>query len=140
MSSAQELLAKQLSHLQNLVNILEKEKEILQRHSPEELVTVTIKKESTLSDIHSLDEEISILPGFVQEKSDGLYKDILAEIESCLLLCKDMNAVNGSIIQQSQLSVERLKNSLLETSNRSSMTYDNKGKTTGSLKSLNLKA
>ena len=64
----------------------------------------------------------------------------LADIEACLVRCKKQNQINGLIIHQSQLSVERMKTSLLENHNKSSMTYDSKGKTSGGLSSLGLKA
>jgi flagellar biosynthesis protein FlgN len=57
-----------------------------------------------------------------------------------LARCQKQNVVNGSIIQQSQLAVERMKTSLLDNHNKSAVTYNEGGKKYASLSSLNLKA
>jgi flagella synthesis protein FlgN len=77
---------------------------------------------------------------FAQDKAAGKFDLQLAEIESLLLTCKKQNQVNGQIIQQSQLAVERMKTTLLENHSKSSMTYDEKGKKSSGLSSLDLKA
>jgi len=112
----------------------------LKKHNPDALVEVTEQKNVLLQTIQEFDEQNSQIPLFKDEIASGNHSEVLAEIEKILLRCKDMNHVNGQVIQQSSLAVERMKNSLLENHNRSSMTYDNKGKTSGGLSSLGIKA
>ncbi len=135
-----QLIAQQLQNLQQLEELLSVEKEVLQKHNPDALVEITEQKNVLLQTIQKFDEHNSQVPLFKDEISSGNHSDVLAEIEATLLRCKDMNHVNGQIIQQSSLAVERMKNSLLENHNRSSMTYDKKGKTSGGLSSLGIKA
>ncbi len=135
-----QLIAQQLQNLQQLEELLSVEKEVLKKHNPDALVEVTEQKNVLLQTIQEFDEQNSQIPLFKDEIASGNHSEVLAEIEKILLRCKDMNHVNGQVIQQSSLAVERMKNSLLENHNRSSMTYDNKGKTSGGLSSLGIKA
>ncbi|GAA5131992.1 flagellar export chaperone FlgN [Thalassotalea piscium] len=136
----QQALDQQLQQLQQLLLILEQEKEILIKSDPEQLTSIGLVKDEILLAIQSLDKQIEQSVQFRQGKAQGLYDNALAQIEQCLLQCKDQNTVNGKIIQQSQLAVERMKTSLLQSHNKSSLTYDNKGKTSGGLSSLDVKA
>lgn len=136
----QQALDKQLQQLQQLLLILEQEKEILIKSEPEQLTNIGVVKNALLLAIQTLDKQIEQSVKFRQEKAQGIFDDALAQIEACLLQCKDQNQINGQIIQHSQLAVERMKTSLLQNHNKSSMTYDSKGKTSGGLSSLDVKA
>ena len=110
-----ELLAQQFSQLQELEQVITDEKLILH-------------------------QQTSINQLFAQDKAAGFLNQELADIESLLKLCQQKNLVNGQIIAQSQLAVERMKTSLLESHSKTSVTYDNKGKKSGGLSSIGLKA
>lgn len=138
--TAQQLVDKQLSQLQVLNSLLITEKEILQQHKPDALIEITRKKNDLLVEIQALDLLISRNVEFAQNKAAGEFQQELGEIKTLLLDCQNLNVVNGNIIQQSQLAVERMKTSLLENHNRSAITYDGKGKKSASLSSLDLKA
>ncbi|MDT0602887.1 flagella synthesis protein FlgN [Thalassotalea castellviae] len=134
------LVEKQLMQLQQLEIIIDREKDVLQKQDPDKLLEITDEKNHLLVAIQTLDQQFEQSILFKQEKSQGLYEEQLSLIEEILLRCKDKNHVNGQIIAQSQLAVERMKTSLLHSHNKSSMTYDSKGKTSGGLSSLDLKA
>lgn len=134
------LIDKQLAQLQQLETIIDQEKDILQQQNPEKLVEITDNKNQLLLAIQELDQQFEQSVLFKQEKAQGLFADKLAVIEEILLRCKEKNHVNGEIIAQSQLAVERMKTSLLQNHNKSSITYDNKGKASGGLSSIGIKA
>ena len=135
-----ELLAQQFSQLKALEKIIIDEKEILQQHQPDALVQISEQKNQLLISIQTLDKKISFNQQFAQDKAAGKLTVELDEIESLLLRCQQKNQVNGQIIAQSQLAVERMKSSLLENHNKAAMTYDSKGKKSGGLSSIGLKA
>ncbi len=135
-----ELLAQQFSQLKALEKIIIDEKEILQQHQPDALVQISEQKNQLLVSIQVLDKKISFDQQFAQDKAAGKLTVELDEIESLLLRCQQKNQVNGQIIAQSQLAVERMKSSLLENHNKAAMTYDSKGKKSGGLSSIGLKA
>lgn len=139
-SSHLSLIEKQLTQLEQLEIIISTEKDILQQQNPEKLIEITEKKNQLLLAIQTLDQQFEQSITFKQEKSQGLFTEQLATIEETLLRCKEKNHVNGQIIAHSQLAVERMKTSLLQNHNKSSMTYDSKGKASGGLSSLGIKA
>jgi flagella synthesis protein FlgN len=136
----QQLVSQQLSQLTQLEALLDTEKNVLQQQNPDALINITSDKNTLLLAIQDIDNAIGQSFEFKQEKLAGSFDTELVEIETSLACCKQKNLINGLIIHQSQLSVERMKTSLLENHNRSSMTYDSKGKTSGGLSSLGIKA
>jgi flagella synthesis protein FlgN len=138
--AAEQLIAQQLLNLQQLEALLIVEKEVLLKQNPEALISVTEQKHTLLQAIQQLDDQNAQNTTLKNEIESGIHNTDIAEIEAILLRCKDKNHVNGQVIQQSSLAAERMKNSLLENHNRSSMTYDSKGKKSGGLSSLGIKA
>ncbi|UUO23167.1 flagellar protein FlgN [Colwellia sp. M166] len=136
----QQLVSQQLSQLTQLEALLSTEKEILQQQNPDALIKITADKNTLLLAIQTVDNAIGQSFEFKQEKLAGNFSNELAEIKASLERSKKQNQVNGLIIHQSQIAVERMKTSLLVNHNKSSMTYDNKGKTSGGLSSLGIKA
>lgn len=136
----QQLIALQLAQMTQLETLLTNEYDILQQQDPDALIDITQQKNELLTAIQTIDNTIEHSFEFKQQKQAGMFSSELAEIEQLLINCKAQNQTNGMIIQQSQLSVERMKNSLLETHNKTAMTYDNKGKKSSGLSSLNIKA
>ncbi len=135
-----ELLAKQHQQLILLTQIIANEKQILQQHDPQALLSVSQEKNTLLLAIQQLDKEIGQNQAFAQDKAAGKLTHQLSEITELLNHCQQQNLVNGQIIQQSQLAVERMKTSLLESHNKNAITYDNKGKKSAGLSSIGLKA
>ena len=139
-TSNEQKLSTQLAQLSTLESLLVAEKETLQSNNPEALTALSEEKNELLLAIQQLDQTIEQSPTFKQEKQQGMHDAQLAEIKAKLTHCKELNTINGQIIAQSKLAVERMKTSLLQSHSKSSMTYDSKGKTSGGLKSLGIKA
>lgn len=139
-SNSLQLLAQQHQQLSSLEDIIALEKDVLQKHDPEALLKVGQEKNQLLVAIETLDKEISHNQEFAQDKASGKLTQPLLEITQLLEHCQKQNLINGQIIQQSQLAVERMKTSLLENHNKNSITYDNKGKKSAGLSSIGLKA
>jgi flagella synthesis protein FlgN len=134
------LLVQQHQQLTELAQIIANEKEILQQHDPQALLTVSQEKNTLLIAIQLLDQKIGQNQRFAQDKAAGKLTQQLTAITELLTHCQNQNLINGQIIQQSQLAVERMKTSLLENHNKNAITYDNKGKKSAGLSSLGLKA
>tara|TARA_R110002050_G_scaffold129015_3_gene250477 strand:+ start:282 stop:713 length:432 start_codon:yes stop_codon:yes gene_type:complete len=137
---SKELLSQQYLQLQELEQLIIDEKHILQQHQPKDLLQISEKKNQMLLAIQALDKQISISRAFATDKAAGYLEQELLDIENLLTSCQEKNQINGQIITQSQLAVERMKTSLLEGHNKASMTYDSKGKKSGGLSSIGLKA
>lgn len=137
---SKDLIAKQLEQIQLLSSLLTKENEVLQQHSPDALIEVSAQKNDVLLAIQQLDQHLAQHQEFQKSKNEGQHESIIVQIADILEQCKKQNVVNGQIIQHSQLAVEKMKTSLLESHNKSSMTYDSKGKKSGGLSSIGIKA
>ncbi|OUR84537.1 flagellar biosynthesis protein FlgN [Colwellia psychrerythraea] len=138
--TSNELLVQQHQQLTALAQIIANEKHILQQHDPQALLAISQEKNTLLVAIQQLDQTIGQNQHFAQDKAAGKLTQELAEITELLTHCQQQNIVNGQIIQQSQLAVERMKTSLLENHNKNAITYDKKGKKSAGLSSLGLKA
>ncbi|WP_057830845.1 flagellar export chaperone FlgN [Colwellia sp. TT2012] len=138
--TSNELLIQQHQQLTALGQIIANEKQILQQHDPQALLAISQEKNTQLIAIQQLDQKISQHQGFAQDKAAGKLTQQLAEITELLKSCQQKNLVNGQIIQQSQLAVERMKTSLLESHNKNAITYNSKGKKSAGLSSIGLKA
>ncbi|WP_448249181.1 flagellar export chaperone FlgN [Thalassotalea agariperforans] len=134
------IINKQLLQVQQLEQILLQEKEILQQQDPDALVAISNKKTDLLTVINATDASSKESPNYQALLADPGFAETFANIENCLAHCKELNSVNGMIIQQSSLAIERLQNELLENRSRSSMTYDNKGKKNAGLMGKGIKA
>lgn len=139
-TSSHQLLEQQLTQLHSLEVLLLKEREVLQQHSPDALLAVTAEKKALLAQIEEFDRSIGSNLQFIDDKKQGLLDEALSQVTEALEKCQEINLVNGQVIQHSQLAVERMKNSLLDSQSRSSVTYDSKGKTHAGLSSLGIKA
>ena len=138
--TSNELLVQQHQQLTSLAQIIANEKHILQQHDPQALLAISHEKNTLLVAIQQLDQTIGQNQRFAQDKAAGKLTQELAEITDLLTHCQQQNLINGQIIQQSQLAVERMKTSLLENHNKNAITYDKKGKKSAGLSSLGLKA
>jgi flagella synthesis protein FlgN len=134
------IINKQLLQVQQLEQILLQEKEILQQQDPDTLVAISNKKTDLLTVINATDASSKESPNYQVLLADPGFSETFANIENCLAHCKELNNVNGMIIQQSSLAIERLQNELLENRSRSSVTYDNKGKKNAGLMGKGIKA
>ena len=138
--SVTELIDQQEAFLVELEKLLLTEKDVLTKQNPLALTQVTEQKQQLLLQIEQQDKQISIHPHFKKELDEGHHQDILARINEKLEHCKELNQVNGNIIGQSANAVERMRSPLLERNSKSSMTYDAKGKKSGGLSRLGIKA
>ncbi len=134
------LLAQQHAQLELLKQLIATEKHTLQQHNPDKLLEISTEKNTLLLSIQALDQKISVNREFAQDKAAGKLESELSAITELLAHCQQQNEINGQIIQQSQLAVERMKTTLLESHNKSAITYDNKGKKSAGLSSIGLKA
>jgi flagella synthesis protein FlgN len=137
---SKDLIAKQLEQIQLLSSLLAKENEVLQQHSPDALIEITTQKNELLLAIQQLDQHLALHQEFQKSKNEGQHQDVIDKIADSLEQCKKQNIINGQIIQHSQLAVEKMKTSLLESHSKSSMTYDSTGKKSGGLSSIGIKA
>ena len=135
-----ELLNKQEEELTKLHALLSNELEILKARELSVLEQSAAEKEQSLKKINLLDQAISKQTTFAELQEDENYAEQVGRIVSLLTDCKKQNEVNGQIINNSQIAINRFKGMLQKSISDNSMTYDQKGKTNVNTKSIGIKA
>jgi flagella synthesis protein FlgN len=135
-----ELLNQQEVELNKLHSLLDNEFEVLKKRDLELLENTAIEKETCLNDINQLDQSIKQLSSFEELKQDENYGEQVSRIITMLVDCKEQNEVNGQIINNSQIAMNRFKMMLQKSIANNSMTYDDKGRTNVKTTSIGIKA
>jgi len=134
------LLNNQEAELTNLHSLLCNELEILKNRELSVLDQASAEKEAVLTKINQIDQEISKNTSLEILQQDTNHSEQVSRIINLLHDCKQQNEVNGQIINNSQIAINRFKGMLQKSISNNTMTYDNKGKTTISNNSIGIKA
>jgi len=134
------LLNNQEAELTNLHSLLCNELEILKNRELSVLDQASAEKEAVLTKINQIDQEISKNTSLEILQQDANHSEQVSRIINLLHDCKQQNEVNGQIINNSQIAINRFKGMLQKSISNNTMTYDNKGKTTISNNSIGIKA
>lgn len=135
-----ELLNVQETELTKLQTLLANELDTLKDRDLDQLNTISALKEETLTKINQLDQAISAQITSAELKENDLYKEQVQRIIALLNDCKHNNEVNGQIINNSQVAMNRFKGMLQKSISNNSMTYDQKGYTSINTNSIGIKA
>ncbi|GIU43577.1 flagella synthesis protein FlgN [Shewanella colwelliana] len=141
MNSIADIIVNQHNLLINLKEVIEAEKAALIEQDADRLLGLASNKAKLLNEIKLNDESLSAHPDNAELKTNA---DIVKQVENATNLleeCKTLNALNGKLIEHSMASLNRFSQALQASRNASSLTYDQKGKTsTISTLGNNLKA
>ncbi|NQY37066.1 MAG: flagellar protein FlgN [Alteromonadaceae bacterium] len=135
-----ELLNKQEAELTKLHALLSNELEILKTRELSVLEQAASDKEQSLTKINQLDQAISQETTFALLQEDEDFAEQVSTIVNLLTECKKQNEINGQIINNSQIAINRFKGMLQKSITNNSMTYDQKGRTNISNSSIGIKA
>lgn len=125
MLSAQ--LNQQLESMQALQLTLEEETTCLKEKNFSQLNDILFKKKSALQEIAELDNVLSAASAQNLIKNDKDLLSLKSKIESQLLICQKINAVNGKLVELSMKSNKHLMQLIKQATGENSVTYDQKG-------------
>lgn len=133
-SSLENAIRKQLELLCRLKDILEQELHMISSREPESLLQVLKDKEQVLEQIESQDQAVEIL--YERHQNGGkviedICQELFGECKQKLEECKYLTEINTRCVEQGQLRLVHLRNTMLELRSRESMTYDKAGNTRG---------
>ncbi|MEM0911259.1 MAG: flagellar protein FlgN [Pseudomonadota bacterium] len=131
-SSLENAINKQLEQVKALKTLLEQELHLISSREPETLMQLLKEKEELLHSIESQDEAIEILYNRFEstgKEIDNECQDLLEQCKSVLEECKYLTEINARCVEQGQLRLVHLRNTMLELRSRETMTYDKAGKT-----------
>ena len=138
MTNLTDALLQQIQLMSELKDKLENELQLIVAKDADGLMSLVSEKESLLNQIND---------------NDGLLKEVRAGSEltdeqrqlaekgiDLLKSCQHQTAINAKANEKSQIRIQRLRNIMIATRNKESMTYTSKGKTQGGLLGNSVKA
>ena len=135
-------IEQQITYLEQLQLLLENELHLISTRDPESLLNLLKSKELLLEQIQAQDQLISQLYTELDDnaKQHAQLLQLFDKAKAMVEQCKFRTSINQTAVEQGQLRLEHLRNLLLESRAKESMTYDKSGRTKGGLagKGLNV--
>jgi flagella synthesis protein FlgN len=133
MSELKKAIKNQHTFLLELQQILETELHLISSRDAESLINMLKTKEALLDSVQQQD----ILIASLYTKSNQEQKDepeliaLFDQAKEMVSQCQFRNKINQTAVEQGQLRLEHLRNLLLESRAKETMTYDKSGRTQG---------
>jgi flagella synthesis protein FlgN len=133
MSELNKAITCQLNFLLELQLILETELHLISSRDAESLINMLKTKEALLDSVQQQDTIIADLYSKAnQEQKDE--EELIAlfnQAKEMVVQCQFRTTINQTAVEQGQLRLEHLRNLLLESRAKETMTYDKSGRTKG---------
>ena len=133
MSELKKQITSQHGLLLELQLILESELHLISTRDAESLINLLKTKEAILDSVQQQDSLIGSLyaKASQDQKDDEELVSLFDEAKVMVTQCQFRTKINQTAVEQGQLRLEHLRNLLLESRAKESMTYDKSGRTQG---------
>jgi flagella synthesis protein FlgN len=133
MSELKKAIKEQHKFLLELQQILETELHLISTRDPESLINLLKTKETLLDSVQQQDTFISRLysKASQEQKDEAELVALFNQAKEMVAQCQFRTQINQTAVEQGQLRLEHLRNLLLESRAKESMTYDKTGRTQG---------
>lgn len=129
MTELSTLLSHQQGILTSLKSLISAEKQALQDQNADNLLKLAQEKQQCLIALQTNDQSMANHPEHTRLTSDPELIEKVTLSKSLLAECKDINQQNSSLIELNIASLNRFSQALQASRNASSLTYNDKGKT-----------
>ncbi len=129
MAALVDLVNFQLENAKALSGILHQETQAIAARVSSEIETIAKQKMTLIEQLRTTDQRIASHPHVNQLNEDESLSQLVAEIQSIILDCQQVNQVNGESLSRAQLSFNKLNNMLQHSHGKIGMTYNAGGKT-----------
>lgn len=141
MAALVDLVNFQFENAKALSIVLEKESKIIASRVSADIEKIAKEKMTLIGRLQQTDQRIASHPHVNQLTEDAYLKETVANIQSIILDCQQMNQINGEALNRAQSSFNKLNNMLQHSHGKIGMTYNAGGKThTISTLGTNIKA
>ncbi|HHF3144449.1 TPA: flagella synthesis protein FlgN [Vibrio diabolicus] len=141
MAALVDLVNFQLENAKALSAVLRQETQAITARVSTEIESIAKQKMTLIDQLRTTDQRIASHPHVNQLTEDEYLSQVVAQIQSIVLDCQQVNKVNGESLSRAQLSFNKLNNMLQRTHGKVGMTYNAGGKThTISTLGTNIKA
>ena len=133
MSELKKAIATQHQFLTDLIQTLESELHLISSRDAESLINLLKSKEALLDSVQQQDGVIANLYAKLtpEQKEDEEVVTLFNQAKDLVSQCQFRTKINQTAVEQGQLRLEHLRNLLLESRAKESMTYDKSGRTQG---------
>lgn len=133
MSELKEAITSQHKYLLELQQILETELHLISSRDAESLINMLKTKEALLDSVQQQDTVIAELYANTSQdqKEDQELVTLFNQAKEMVAQCQFRTQINQTAVEQGQLRLEHLRNLLIESRAKESMTYDKSGRTQG---------
>jgi flagella synthesis protein FlgN len=133
MCELKKAIISQHKFLLELQQILETELHLISSRDAESLINMLKTKEALLDSVQQQDTVIASLytKASQEQKNDEELIGLFNQAKEMVKQCQFRTKINQTAVEQGQLRLEHLRNLLLESRAKESMTYDKSGRTQG---------
>ncbi|MDK9774258.1 flagella synthesis protein FlgN [Vibrio sp. B181a] len=141
MAALVDLVNFQLENAKALSGVLRQETQAISARVSTEIEKLAKEKMTLIGQLRTTDQRIASHPHVNQLTEDESLSQVVAQIQSIILDCQQVNQMNGESLNRAQSSFNKLNNMLQRTHGKVCMTYNAGGKThTISTLGTNIKA
>ncbi|PQJ45398.1 molecular chaperone [Vibrio campbellii] len=141
MAALVDLVNFQLENAKALSGVLRQETQAISARVSAEIEKLAKEKMTLIGQLRTTDQRIASHPHVNQLTEDESLSQVVAQIQSIILDCQQVNQMNGESLNRAQSSFNKLNNMLQRTHGKVGMTYNASGKThTISTLGTNIKA
>ena len=141
MAALIDLVNFQLENAKALSGVLRQETQAISARVSTEIEKLAKEKMTLIGQLRTTDQRIASHPHVNQLTEDESLSQVVAQIQSIILDCQQVNQMNGESLNRAQSSFNKLNNMLQRTHGKVGMTYNAGGKThTISTLGTNIKA
>jgi len=123
-----ELLQEMADSLDTLALLQQRELNAIVDRQHADVNAITEAKEKALARVNQLDQQLAEHPDKEQLKDDPDLAEAVATIKSTLSDVQHQSQVNEQVVQSTLNSIDQLKQTILQSARKDSLTYDSKGK------------
>ncbi|CAE6921579.1 FlgN protein [Vibrio sp. B1FIG11] len=141
MAALVDLVNFQLENAKALSGVLRQETQAISARVSAEIEKLAKEKMTLIGQLRTTDQRIASHPHVNQLTEDESLSQVVAQVQSIILDCQQVNQMNGESLNRAQSSFNKLNNMLQRTHGKVGMTYNAGGKThTISTLGTNIKA
>ncbi|MGF1894308.1 flagellar export chaperone FlgN [Vibrio campbellii] len=141
MAALVDLVTFQLENAKALSGVLRQETQAISARVSTEIEKLAKEKMTLIGQLRTTDQRIASHPHVNRLTEDESLSQVVAQIQSIILDCQQVNQMNGESLNRAQSSFNKLNNMLQRTHGKVGMTYNAGGKThTISTLGTNIKA
>ncbi|MGM0906029.1 MAG: flagellar export chaperone FlgN [Pseudomonadota bacterium] len=123
-----ELLQEMADSLDTLALLQQRELNAIVDRQHADVNAITEAKEKALARVNQLDQQLAEHPDKEQLKDDPDLAEAVAAIKSTLNDVQHQSQVNEQVVQSTLNNIEQLKQTILQSARKDSLTYNSKGK------------